>query len=69
MKFVLSKLYGNLYRLIIIRYIKDYIKKDVIYLTNTDLYNKQAIKETLYIMAKMKIYEVNKIANEIFRYL
>lgn len=69
MKFIISNCIGNLNKIIIIRKQKKYIKKDIIYLTNNELHDKNAIKETLFVLTKLKTNEINDIADNIYNLL
>ena len=69
MRFVVSKCLSGLNKIIILDNYKGYTRKNTIYLTNKELYDKKAIEDNLYFMTNIDNKRCKYIANEIYTYL
>ena len=69
MRYIIEKSNSKLYKLTIIRKQKEYIKRNVVYVNNDDLHNKEALKFTLYVLTNLSKHECVYLAEDINRYV
>ena len=65
MRYIIEKSNNKLYKLTIIRKQKEYIKRNIVYVNNEDLHNKDALKFTLYVLTNLNKYECLYLAEDI----